>query len=453
MKKTELIDAYSKTGKIVPIKTKKVLRKVPFRKSKRVLGVKILYFSLYFIPLFLSLFIVSRNSNDLLKEWMSVLLLIGTVISIWIAYLGFMMIMLNKKVKTGRVYKRWFKSLAVFTLSVYIIAGLGFTTLLYGPYKGFREWLITRAMKSMNHQHYATWFYGNEAIAKVFAENYIIEVDENTNPDLIQIVKYEGNRKTYANKFDEQILNRDEGEIYKIIDLNRDGYKGKLVAIYDPSKITLGVSQKMGTSLATAKGEMLVDMSRRYGAEIGINGGGFYDPNHNSWGGVPHGVVISKGKLLADNAKAGLGGGIVGFNKEDKLVLMRGTAKQAMDANLRDAVEFGPYLIVNGKSSFIKGNGGWDRDARTAIGQRKDGIVLFVVIDGRRANGSVGASMRNLSDLMQDYGAVNAAAMDGGTSSAMSYNHKLITNPRNSSFQAKTRPIPNAWLIIVENIV
>ena len=108
MKKTELIDAYSKTGKIVPIKTKKVLRKVPFRKSKRVLGFKILYFSLYFIPLFLSLFIVSRNSNDLLKEWMSVLLLIGTVISIWIAYLGFMMIMLNKKIKTGRVYKRWF---------------------------------------------------------------------------------------------------------------------------------------------------------------------------------------------------------------------------------------------------------------------------------------------------------------------------------------------------------
>lgn len=449
MKKVELIDAYSKTGKIVPIKTKTVLRKVPFRKSKRVLGFKILYFSLYFIPLFLCLFIVSRNSNVLLKEWMSVLLLIGTVLSIWIAYLGFMMFMLNKKIKTGRIYKKWFKVLAATILVVYTLGGVGFTTLLYGPYDGFREWLITRAMKTMNHQYYATWFYGPDVIAAVFENHQIIEVNENTNPDLIKIAKYDGKRKTYANKYDAEILNYEEDEIYKVIDLNRDGYKGKLVAIYDPSKITLGVSQKMGTSLATAKGEMLVDMSKRYGAEIGINGGGFYDPDWNSWGGVPHGVVISEGKLLADNSKAGLGGGIIGFNKDDKLVLMRGTAKQAMDAGLRDAVEFGPYLIVNGKSSFIKGNGGWGNDARTAIGQRKDGIVLFVVIDGRNAGGSRGASMLQLTNLMKDYGAVNAGAMDGGTSSAMSYNHKLITNPRNSAFKPKTRPIPNAWLIII----
>ena len=64
-------------------------------------------------------------------------------------------------------------------------------------------------------------------------------------------------------------------------------------------------------------------------------------------------------------------------NKENKLVLGKFTKEQAVSMGIRDAVEFGPFLIVNGKSSFVKGNGGWGIAPRTAIGQRSDGIVLF----------------------------------------------------------------------------
>ena len=123
------------------------------------------------------------------------------------------------------------------------------------------------------------------------------------------------------------------------------------------------------------------------------------------------------------------------------------SAQEALNSGIRDAVDFGPFLIVNGKASFVKGNGGWGDAPRTAIGQRADGIVLLLVIDGRQI-GSIGADMNDLTQIMLDYGAINAANLDGGTSSAMSLNGQIISNPRNGNFQAKTRPVPNAWIVV-----
>jgi exopolysaccharide biosynthesis protein len=56
--------------------------------------------------------------------------------------------------------------------------------------------------------------------------------------------------------------------------------------------------------------------------------------------------------------------------------------------------------------------------------------------------------MNDLTKVMLDYGAINAANLDGGTSSAMELNGQIITNPRNGSFAAKTRPVPNAWILV-----
>ena len=95
---------------------------------------------------------------------------------------------------------------------------------------------------------------------------------------------------------------------------------------------------------------------------------------------------------------------------------------------LRDAVEFGPFLIVNGKRSFVKGNGGWGIAPRTAIGQRQDGIVLFLAINGRIPS-SIGADMIDLCDVMEKYGAYNAANLDGGSSTELAINHQIINTP------------------------
>ena len=62
-------------------------------------------------------------------------------------------------------------------------------------------------------------------------------------------------------------------------------------------------------------------------------------------------------------------GGIIGFDKDDRLLLGKMSTAQATKANIRDCVTFGPFLIVDGVPSKVLGNGGWGSAPRTAIGQ------------------------------------------------------------------------------------
>ena len=66
------------------------------------------------------------------------------------------------------------------------------------------------------------------------------------------------------------------------------------------------------------------------------------------------------------------------------------------------------------------------RSPRTAIGQRADGSILLLCIDGRQAH-SLGASYKDLSDIFVEYGAVNASNLDGGSSSLMVYEDEIIS--------------------------
>ena len=186
-------------------------------------------------------------------------------------------------------------------------------------------------------------------------------------------------------------------------------------------------------------------MAKENNAVVAINGGGFVDPNYNSLGGVPQGTVIKNGKIVS-NRTFKKTGGIIGFTKDNKLILARMTANEAIKNGVRDAVSFGPFLIVNGKASFIKGNGGWGEAPRTAIGQRKDGIVLFLVIDGRMV-GRPGADMVDLTEIMQKYGAYNAANLDGGTSCGLVVNGQLINDPVNGNGKHKTRMIATGFIV------
>ena len=72
---------------------------------------------------------------------------------------------------------------------------------------------------------------------------------------------------------------------------------------------------------------------------------------------------------------------------------------------------------------------------QNCIGQRADGAVLLLVVDGRQAN-SLGATYTDLIDIMLDFGAVNAANLDGGSSSYMVYENEIITT-RASLYQPR----------------
>ena len=326
-------------------------------------------------------------------------------------------------------------------IALFIIGSSLSLFLFYGPIDGFRNFWITSAMTSMSHQYLATWFYNDDVINEVLSNNHIIEVDENTNPDLINFKDYDSDAKIYKNEYEKQILTKDPGnDLYKVIEVSGSGYQGYLVAIYDPSRVSIATTAYLGK-----RGEAITTVAKRENAIVAINAGGFYDPDWNSNGALPHGTVIKDGKIVSDYEDAAMGGGFVGFTNDDKLVLGKMTAEEALAIGLRDAIEFGPFLIINGKSSFVKGNGGWGIAPRTAIGQREDGIVLFLVINGRLAT-SIGADMGDLTEIMENYGAVNAANMDGGSSSALVINNEIINTPVAGGDNG-LRDIPTFWIV------
>ena len=342
--------------------------------------------------------------------------------------------------KEKQPMKKWKKRLLTIILILFIVGGSSGLFLLYGPWHGFRDWLITTAMTTLNHQWLATMFYSDETIAEVLGNNTVIESGEDTNTDEVEIVS-NLNTTQYANEYEKAILQKDAGnDLYKVIEISGKGYTGHLVAVYDPSKISVCTTKYLGK-----KGEYIVDMAKENNAVVAINGGGFVDPNNNSLGGVPQGTEIKNGKIVS-NRTFKKTGGIIGFTKDNKLILARMTANEAIKNGVRDAVSFGPFLIVNGKASFIKGNGGWGEAPRTAIGQRKDGIVLFLVIDGRMV-GRPGADMVDLTEIMQKYGAYNAANLDGGTSCGLVVNGQLINDPVNGNGKHKTRMIATGFIV------
>ena len=348
-----------------------------------------------------------------------------------------------KALRMDNTEKKKKKNVKKVLLVLVILAIIGVSTggfLLYGPYSGFRDWLITTAMTTMTHQYFATWFYDDETIKASLAKNKVEEVNEITNTNTI-VINNTVEETVYENEYERAVLEKDpNNDDYKIIEINGKGYSGYLAVIYDPSRIKTVYTKKLGTS-----GQYLKQMAKDNDALIAINGGGFEDPNFNSNGADPLGITFSGGKLITSKTWRGAGG-LIGFTEDNKLVLGKMTVKQAQEMKVRDGVTFGPFLIINGKKSTILGNGGWGTAPRTAIGQRKDGLVLFLVIDGRTVT-KPGANMNDLIEIMENYGAYNAANLDGGTSSAMVVNGEIINDPIDSTGAHRTRFISTGFIL------
>ncbi len=236
---------------------------------------------------------------------------------------------------------------------LFFIGIVSFLFLMYGPIPTFREWLITTAMTTMNHQYLATWFYSDETIAEVMDKHKVIEVSENTNLDLISnepiVVELEEEKPTYANEYERQVLENPTHADYKIIPIEGDTYSGYLAVIYDPSRVRAVATKNLGKS-----GQYLTKMAEENNAIVAINGGGFDDPNHNSSGGTPLGTTIVEGKVLTDYNYLNSTGGIIGFTEDNKLFLGKMSTQEAVDMGIRDAVSHGPFLIVNRKIFVYK---------------------------------------------------------------------------------------------------
>ena len=230
---------------------------------------------------------------------------------------------------------------------------------------------------------------------------------------------------------------RDEEDLY-VVDVKAGTYSGKLMVVKDPSRLFVGTVPEFKLE----KGWTVAEIAQRYDALAGINGGEFVDSTPQT--AMPIGLVMVDGNILKGDSSTMYH--VTGITFDNKLVMGNMTSSKAVELGIRDCVnvssDIGPFLIINGEPQDVDGVGG-GLNPRTAIGQRADGAILLLVVDGRQAT-SLGASFSDLQDIMLQYGAVNASAMDGGTSTQMYYNGEVINKPYSPT---GPRTLPTAFLI------
>ena len=331
--------------------------------------------------------------------------------------------------------------ISLFTILVFLldIACISLLLVIYTNEK-FQNYFITTAMTTKSHKYLAYTLYGEDRIKKVMASNYIERTDEKIKLDDIVIGSEDMFTKKYSNQYERELFTKDPGnDVYKTIRINEPRFKGWIIGVYDPANIDLAVSSRLGKM-----GDSVNKLVRNNNGLVGLNGGGFEDLDGWGNGSKPYGAIIQDGKLVW--TYPGGSGELIGFTKEHKLFLTNDSPEEAIQKGMVDAVEFGPNLIVNGKSLKVHGDGGWGIAPRSIIAQRKDGVVLLVIIDGRLPGYSIGASMNDAIAILKRYKAYNAANLDGGASSTMSIEGKLWNRP-SAGGEYGGRTVSNAWIV------
>ena len=178
---------------------------------------------------------------------------------------------------------------------------------------------------------------------------------------------------------------------------------------------------------------------------LGVNGGGFYDPQGTGTGRLPYGFILHNGKyLLGENVGPNEKVDFIGFTDKGQLIAGKYSKKKLAELGAKEGLTFGPPLIINGEKVIKHGDGGWGISPRSAIGQRKDGTVLFLVVDGRQPGYSIGATLADMQNIMYKQGAYIAANLDGGSSTTLYYNGKVVNKPADLLGE---RMIPTSFIV------
>lgn len=311
------------------------------------------------------------------------------------------------------------KKIAFFIIfELFFCSALGIILVFHGPFTNIEDAFVTSAMTTMSHHYLARLFLSQSEIDRIMKQSRVGVLSEKEDESSIKTVK--------------NVVNN-----INIVNIESDKFKGYIMIVPDPGSVKVGTSSNIG------KGGMTVSqIVKKYNAVGGINAGGFGDSTGTSTGGTPTGIIIEDHQIkYIDNNASKFE--IIGFNDKNVLVTGNYTLNQIETMGIRDAVSFGPPLIVNGKPMIRGGNGGGGIQPRAAIAQREDGTVLLLIIDGRQVD-SIGATLKDVQNVLLQYGAYNAANLDGGCSATMYYEGKLINKP---SAILGERAVPSSFIV------
>lgn len=333
----------------------------------------------------------------------------------------------NRRVMT--VLDRIFGFMLV-TVFVIGVAGIGLVYVLErGPSEALTTMFVRTMQETRRFDFMANIFLTEEEVFALRAQTQTSSEVAEFNASLVTIGTAEGQDDASAVTYPED----EDGDGIIFEEISSSGYTGYLITVLDPKRIILGAPDNYG-----ATGLTLEEMVDKYDAIGGINAGGFQDDNGSGLGGVPEGLTLVDGESVGKSNNVSV---FVGFDDDGLMYVGYFDEWSAAQNGIKNGVSFGPILILNGvpvdANALPSGV-----NPRTSIGQRADGAVMLLVIDGRQVH-SMGATYADCLNIMLDHGAVNAINMDGGSSTSMYYNGEYVN--RNSS-KYGARPLPSAWL-------
>ena len=352
----------------------------------------------------------------------------------------------------GRIIRRFF--LVLFTVVIMLVSALLMllNLIFNGPSPTARDQLAMALIEASATKWVPALFIGEEAVAELKSGSSDVGLQDDVTDANAVIINRTG-----------LTANSDEWADYpdgiRIESINGDTYNAKVMIVRDPSRVYQGISTHEGFS-TSIPGKRLNVAIEDEGAIAAINAGAFNDDGTSGSyvGSLPEGLVYSEGNCVWKTGAPPNGiTGFAGFNEDNVLVVHKDniTAAQAEELNIRDGCCFGPVLIMNGEINMDAYNKPSGLNPRTAIGQRADGAVIFVCIDGRQPS-SMGGEYKDVIDIMVEYGAINACNMDGGSSTVMMYRdtyglfgEKGQVQMMNSYslLQTEPRKMPNFWLV------
>ena len=356
----------------------------------------------------------------------------------------------KKNVKT--VIRVAVRLLILVLVTVVVLLGTFYLTLfkIKNSSEAARTLLITTLMESGQLKFMARMVCTKDEIEEIVSTNAMqkMDVEQNTSLITMETEQPDGAETTSNEVFDENGIRLEE--------ISGRSFFAKMLIIKDPSQVIVGSTYPWSTY-----GKELHEVVNGAGGVAGVNGG-LYVSTGNA-GGSPMGVVVQEGQITYNNPSGLAGLYVIGLNNDNILIVDEITGMSAgefsnyvAEKGIRDAVAFQDEasdsnnhfvpLIINGEPRQLGGQGS-GANPRTVIGQRKDGAILLLVTDGRGTSGHLGATASDLISIMQDYDAVNAANLDGGSSSSMVYNGEYEMTSVTFYYQNSSWKLPDAFVV------
>lgn len=378
-----------------------------------------------------------------------------------------------------KVVRRVLLVLATFVVVTFVGVYATLWVICHGTSEAAKNLFVSTILETGALKFLATWYFTEEEILAITNENSMAQISEDVNTGMILVPapgvnqgvpgKEQGSGtgsegadgdRTDTDGTDGNLNGNleEEQDRVRIVEIAGRSFMAKLMIVSDPSRVKIATIYPWSDDEHSKDGKTLGELVKEGNYLAGINGGEYY--SSGNWGGKPKGLVVCEGQIQYNVPQKG--DVMVGFNEDNILVVkdignltVEQVEEMVEEERIRDAVSFKDVkgssnhftkLLINGKAREINGNGS-GANPRTAIGQKADGTVLLLVTDGRGASGHLGATAADLIAIMQEYGAVNAANLDGGSSSAMYYDGAYEMTSVTLYYSTSSWKLPTAYVV------